>query len=226
MNKMRYFALGLVVIMMFSMVGYLFCSANKTDNIQLSESEKITSEIESVQNDLANMTEETEAVKEYDDSTTVEDYQEQYTEEVHIETSTETEAEVYTEEHPTNYYGRLCIPNAGIDVALYHGASSGITDRQDSANLFSMSVFDGLYISDHNNQEFAKLFNVTVGMSGYIRRADGTVFNIVCTDVLTGHNTGAYIVDEEGNTNFDAHFLMYTCRDHWTNILICLWKHC
>ena len=126
---------------------------------------------------------------------------------------------------PTNYYGRLVIPDADVSVGLYLGADQAICDRQDSANLFTMSVFDGLYISDHNNQEFAKLFNVTVGMRGYLQTASGETLNIVCTDVLTGHNTGDYIVDENGNTNLDADYLMYTCQDSWQNILIALWKH-
>jgi sortase (surface protein transpeptidase) len=130
-----------------------------------------------------------------------------------------------TEPRYSNYYGRLVIPDAAISVGLYHGADQAITDREDSANLFSMRVFDGLYIADHSNQEFSKLFNVTVGMRGYIRTADGTVFNIVCTDIFNGHNNGK-IIDEEGNTNFDAHFLMYTCKGYGTSILICLWKHC
>jgi hypothetical protein len=48
-----------------------------------------------------------------------------------------------------NYYGRLHIPEVGINVALYYGADQSITNRKDSANIFSMSVFDGLYIADH-----------------------------------------------------------------------------
>ena len=136
---------------------------------------------------------------------------------------TQTQHQVDTK--PANYYGRLCIPGAGIDVGLYYGADQAICDRQDSANIFSMSVFDGLYIADHNTQEFGKLSNVTVGMQGYLQLPDGTSFNIVCTDVLNGHNTGKYIVDENGNANLDADYLMYTCRNGAQNILICLWKH-
>jgi sortase (surface protein transpeptidase) len=48
-----------------------------------------------------------------------------------------------------NYYGRLHIPKVSINVALYYGADQSITNRKDSANIFSMSVFDGLYIADH-----------------------------------------------------------------------------
>lgn len=124
-----------------------------------------------------------------------------------------------------NYYGRLHIPEVGIDVALYYGADQAITDRKDSANVFTMSVFDGLYISDHSTQEFGKLLDVEVGMRGYIVLADGTKLGITCTEILTGHNTGKYIVDENGNTDLDGDILMYTCRDSWRNILICLWKH-
>jgi sortase (surface protein transpeptidase) len=131
-----------------------------------------------------------------------------------------------TDNRPINYYGRLYVPDAGIDVALYYGAQQEICDRQDSANIFTMSVFDGIYIADHNTQEFGKLFNVTVGMRGYLQLADGEVFNIVCTDVLNGRNTGNHVVDKNGNTNLDADYLMYTCRDGRQNILICLWKHC
>lgn len=128
-------------------------------------------------------------------------------------------------DRPANYYGRLCIPDANIDVGLYYGADQAITDRQDSANIFTTRVFDGLYIADHKNQEFSKLPRVKVGMRGYLKLADGAVFNIICTEVLTGHNTGKRITDENGNINFDADFLMYTCRDNSKNVLICLWKH-
>jgi sortase (surface protein transpeptidase) len=125
----------------------------------------------------------------------------------------------------TNYYGRLCIPDAGIDVGLYCGAHQEICDRQDSANIFAMSVFDGLYIADHNTQAFEKLVNIKVGMRGYLKLANGVILDIVCTDVLSGHNIGNRIVDQNGNTNLDADYLMYTCEDSWHNILICLWKH-
>ena len=88
-----------------------------------------------------------------------------------------------------------------------------------------MNVFGGLYIADHNTQEFGKLLDVEVGMQGYIVLADGTKLSITCTEILTGHNTGKYIVDENGNTDFDGDILMYTCLDSWRNILICLWKY-
>lgn len=61
-------------------------------------------------------------------------------------------------------------------------------------------------------------------MRGYIQFADGKT-NIECVDIFYGHNTGENIIDEEGNKNFDADYLMYTCHNSQKNILICLWKH-
>lgn len=88
-----------------------------------------------------------------------------------------------------------------------------------------MSVFNGLYIADHNTQEFKKLSNVKIGMTGYIKLTNGHILNIKCIDIIKGYNTGVYITDINGNTNFNADFLMYTCTDNSKNILICLWKH-
>lgn len=121
---------------------------------------------------------------------------------------------------------KLIIPNVGVDVPLYYGNDQKACDRQDSAIVFSMRAFDGLYIADHNNQEFRKLHAVRVGMRGYIQYADGTRIDIMCTDVTGGHNTGVVIEDENGITNLDVDYLMYTCKDNWRNILICLWKCC
>lgn len=130
-----------------------------------------------------------------------------------------------TEPILNNYYGQLCIPEADINVNLYFGASQEICDQINSANIFSMSVFNGLYIADHNTQEFKKLSNVKIGMTGYIKLANGHILNIKCIDIIKGYNTGVYITDVNGNTSFNADFLMYTCTDNSKNILICLWKH-
>jgi sortase (surface protein transpeptidase) len=223
---------------MLSMITCLFSIVlkinHKIDSIQqnqLLESEKMDSKIEAILH--ANMAPIVIVLE--SQSETMEETQ---SEEEHEPTQPKKE-ELQKEEQTTanqnsqqdnnysaNYYGRLYIPDANIDVGLYYGASQAICDKEDSANIFSMSVFDGLYIADHNNQEFAKLFSVKSGMTGYIVLANDVKFNIVCTDVLNGHNTGELIVNENGDANLDADFLMYTCKDNWKNILICLWKHC
>lgn len=122
-------------------------------------------------------------------------------------------------------YGRLYVPDAMIDVALYKGYSQSICDRQDSANIFSLGLDVGKTIADHSNQEFRKLFSVEVGTQGYIELENGDIINIVCVNVFNGHNNGVYITDEEGNNVMDvADFMMYTCRNGWRNVRICLWE--
>lgn len=124
-----------------------------------------------------------------------------------------------------NFYGRLYVPDAKIDVALYKGYAQAICDRQDSANIFSFGLDVGKTIADHSNQEFRKLFSVKIGTQGYIKLENGDIINIVCTDIFNGHNNGVYITDEEGNNVMDvADYMMYTCRDGWRNVHICLWE--
>lgn len=123
-----------------------------------------------------------------------------------------------------SYYGRLHIPEVGVNVALYHGASQKITDRKDSANIFSMSIFNGLYIADHNTQAFKNLHKVLPGTKGYVELQDGDILYIECIDIFDGYNTGKLITNKSGQTNFQADYLMYTCKKG-QNIVICLWNH-
>lgn len=142
-----------------------------------------------------------------------------------INTQTKTDNIQNNEDISNLYYGRLYIPDANISVALYYSWEQYITDRVDSASIFSWSFDYGHTIADHNNQEFSKLFNVRIGMRGYIERNDGSIINIECTEIFNGHNTGDYIVDENGViATSRSNYTMYTCIDHWTNVRICLWK--
>jgi hypothetical protein len=143
-----------------------------------------------------------------------------------IATPTEPYAERYEDDDRyAGFYGRLYVPDAGIDVALYRGSGQYITDRADSANLFTWMDYTGKMIADHNNQEFAKLFSVEKGMTGYIWLKDGDIINIECDDILNGHNTVWAITDESGDCVMSsADYVMYTCRDCWQNVRICLWN--
>ena len=123
------------------------------------------------------------------------------------------------------YYGRLYIPDANISVGLYYGGEQYITDREDSASMFAWKMDPGWTIADHNNQEFAKLFDVQVGTTGYILTNTGITIKIKCTEIFNGHNTGRYIVDENGvNAANRTDYMMYTCIDNWRNVRICLWE--
>ena len=123
------------------------------------------------------------------------------------------------------YYGRLFIPGADINVALYYGYTTDITDREDSANIFFFGDGPGFTIADHNYQEFSKLFNVKIDTYGYIQHKYDGIVNIKCVDVFNGYNTGRYIVDENGVNAMDrTAYMMYTCRNNTRNVLICLWE--
>ena len=123
------------------------------------------------------------------------------------------------------YYGRLFILDAGINVALYYGYDIKITDREDSANIFFFGTDSGFTIADHNYQEFAKLYNVRVGMCGYIQHKYDGIINIKCVDIFNGYNNGKHITDENGvNVMNVTDYMMYTCRNNTTNVLICLWE--
>lgn len=122
------------------------------------------------------------------------------------------------------YYGRLHISDLNISVALYYGNDTNITDRTDSANIFSRVTPSNFIIADHNNQEFSKLFGVKVGTKGYIKLKNGEILNIKCVSVFNGHNTEKELTDESYNSVMGmADYTMYTCRDNWKNVLICFW---
>ena len=123
-----------------------------------------------------------------------------------------------------SYYGRLYIPDLNINVALYYGHQQYITDRADSANIFSFGTDYGYTIADHNNQEFSKLFGVQVGMKGYIENKYTGRIDIECVDVFDGYNEGRYIVDESGVSAMNREdYMMYTCRNSFNGVFICLW---
>lgn len=123
------------------------------------------------------------------------------------------------------YYGRLYIPEVNISVALYEDDAQFITDRADSANIIFLGDSDDYTIADHNNQEFSKLFNVNVGMYGYIELKNGNIISLKCVDVFNGHNTGVRITDENGvNADNRTDYMTYTCMDNWRNVRICLWE--
>ena len=122
--------------------------------------------------------------------------------------------------------GRLLIPAAGIDVALF---SSGygedvtdmrqrVTDAWDSALLYYDGY--GFIIADHNNQEFASLPLVRTGDTAYILEGN-SILTLRCDLKLDGINTGLGITDQNGEIVTDETlFTCYTCGEDWTQIHI------
>lgn len=124
-----------------------------------------------------------------------------------------------------SYYGRLYIPDLGIDVALYYSYEQYVTDRIDSANIFCFRNYHGYVIADHNYQEFSKLLDIEVGTCGYIQNKYLGRIDIECTDVFNGYNAAGDIVDINGIIALGRDdYTMYTCHGSSNSILICLWK--
>lgn len=119
--------------------------------------------------------------------------------------------------------GRLVIPSCSIDVGLYGSNSQIVCDAEDSACYYMNGEFSHV-IADHNNQSFKNLPLVKVGTKASLNLDSGTI-NIECVQVLDGHNTGNDLTDNSGKTVKDkADYIMYTCKDKWENIKICLFN--
>jgi len=122
--------------------------------------------------------------------------------------------------------GRLVIPGAGIDVALFTdgpGATEAekrqaICDAEDSAALFSDGAGD--LIGDHNNQAFSRLGNVQLGDRAFVLRGH-SILSLECDLIMTGHNYGRGIVDDQGYyVSSYTDYICYTCEDSWNNVSI------
>ena len=91
--------------------------------------------------------------------------------------------------------GRLIIPSAGIDVALFIDGQEEnvaqlrqeICDREDSAAFFTDGL--GMLIADHNNQSFSLLSQVQTGDKAVILRGHSIV-TLECDLLETGIITG------------------------------------
>ena len=124
-----------------------------------------------------------------------------------------------------NHIGRLVISSVGINVGLFqqYGDEGGpIVDAWDSAALFNTST-GCTVIGDHNNQGFNAIKRIQVGDMAEIQYLDGNVDVYKCVAVVTGHNNGDYLTDDEGNRLYDVYpdkLVCYTCNDNWKNITV------
>ena len=128
--------------------------------------------------------------------------------------------------------GRLVIPSAGIDVALFNwgtnpnGSSDpdkdveavrqAVVDNSDSALLYYDPPV-GNIIADHSTQDFANLTNVKEGDAAYILSGDRIV-SLRCDLVTDGVNTGYGITDKDGGWHHEEDYTCYTCLEDWTHI--------
>lgn len=122
--------------------------------------------------------------------------------------------------------GRLVIPSAGIDVALFIDSQEenvaklrqDICDREDSAAFFTDGL--GMLIADHNNQSFSRLGQVQTGDKAVILRGH-SILTLQCSLVDDGYNYGMGILDGDGYyfTSYED-YVCYTCKEDWNNVLV------
>lgn len=128
--------------------------------------------------------------------------------------------------------GNFCVPDLGINVALYacnihvsadtEDVSQAVCDRQNSAVYFSDCAQP--IIADHSNQGFASLANA-YGKYVYVTRG-GARTRYVCTGVYSGENNGTDLICNGAfiiNSRF-ASLVAYTCNTSWRDIIVCAFE--
>jgi hypothetical protein len=151
-----------------------------------------------------------------------------------METMLKKNEQVWKEMHDKDWMeGRLVIPSAGIDVALFSWGKEpvgdystdkiteivrqDVVDREDSALIYYDDPV-GNIIADHSNQSFSALSNVKVGDTGYILSGDRLI-TLSCSFAADGVNTGYGITDKDGGWNHPGtDYVLYTCLEDWTHI--------
>lgn len=129
-----------------------------------------------------------------------------------------------------NFSGRLYIPSAGIDVALYRGLEHSIVERADSAAIHSKSLSSTsstkscVLIEDLNSQTFANLENVKVGAAGSVKNADGKVVKIRCVASYKGLGDKNELTDlNNQSVLFNSAYYIFTGSSEEGYVYITQW---
>lgn len=149
-----------------------------------------------------------------------------YTEPIYVEKNVVQQTQNAENNVANIAQNRLYIPSVDIDVAIYGDGGDAwsrqsIVDRADSACEFNYWTENGCatVIGDHSNQDFYNLPSVQIGDSAYISNPDGSITELVCTNVTNGINTGWDIIADDGTILADSAYTIYTCCDG--GIIIC-----
>lgn len=125
-------------------------------------------------------------------------------------------------EYP-NFCGRLHIPAAGVDVALYNNTDQETCNREDSACVFPKAPQDGgsNIVADN---EMPGLTSVAIGSTAYVVTSSGEQINYICVDAFDGHNdvTGFDALQKNDGTVVwgTADLIVYTCLSDAYNVRI------
>lgn len=126
-------------------------------------------------------------------------------------------------------YGRLFIPEVGIDVALFrkdlewaNEPAQKVVDRKDSACVFKYGV--EFVIADHKHQGFDALYNVKVGDLAFIKNKE-SIQVLICIQTGNGINNGNLYFEKVCLTKLNkGGYAMYTCNQNRRNVTITFWQ--
>lgn len=128
-------------------------------------------------------------------------------------------------------YGRLYIPDVGINVALYQIGyydnvdAQAVVDADDSA-VYMTGWGATPFIGDHTNQGFSGIRSCGSGTKAFIRHG-GNTYVYSCYYVGGGTNDGYDVYDWNGINVWDHgsdDIAMYTCNGNWQNVSIVLFS--
>ena len=127
-------------------------------------------------------------------------------------------------EIPSDGRPRLYIDAVGINVGLTYSSDQWAVDDYDSAAYFSYGM--GMMIGDHNYQTFETLPNVIPGSTTARIDFGDHVEQYICTNLITGYNTGHGLYDDNDNSvESGATLIMYTCQWYSDNgVYITMWE--
>lgn len=140
------------------------------------------------------------------------------------DSSASSSANKYADDYDyADFCGRLYIPVAGIDVALYNNTWQETCNRSDSAAIFPHRPEDGgsNIVADN---ELETLTSVSVGSTAYVITPSGQQINYVCVDAFDGHNdvTGYDALQKDDGTIVwgSAELIVYTCLGDSYNVRV------
>lgn len=123
-------------------------------------------------------------------------------------------------------YGRLYIPDVGVDVSLIYidysnyRRAAEIVNAKDSAAFLSYDTSP--VIADHNYQGFSEIKKCIIGTKAFIKQKDKLLV-YECVGIDHGINDTRYVYDSAGLNiySYSSDMLtLYTCASDWQHVYL------
>ena len=130
--------------------------------------------------------------------------------------------------------GNFRVPNAGLFTNWVYESDwnrwQSVVNDPGLSCLLRMPDCEPVILADHENQDFARLFDVEEGDAAVMTYADGTSDVFVCSEVLEGFNAEDFLATLDGipvQSILPSDLIAYTCMRSSRNpngVLITLWS--